>query len=244
MIKFFRRGGLRTVQLVDDSPLRKIDPRVKLFASLCVSLAAMLPLEKLAIFMVLYSLFIIWAKIYREVVSQIWRLRWFLLFLFIIDWWLVNLELALVITLRLILLSGVFAIFFATTTPNEFSLALERLRFPYRFAFSINLAFQSVNLLQEEWNAIREAQQSRGVTLKFKGLKQLIHQVRDLVALTVPAIVLTTRRAWAITEAAYARGFDSPERIPYYQLSMKSADWLFFFTITISLVALILWRFL
>ena len=27
---------------------------------------------------------------------------------------------------------------------------------------------------------------------------------------TVPAVVLTTRRAWALTEAAHARGLDSP----------------------------------
>jgi energy-coupling factor transporter transmembrane protein EcfT len=41
----------------------------------------------------------------------------------------------------------------------------------------------------------------------------------------VPAIVLTTRRAWAITEAACARGFDSPHRRPYRRLAMGWLDW-------------------
>ena len=50
--------------------------------------------------------------------------------------------------------------------------------------------------------------------------------MRDLVALAVPAVVLTTKRAWAMTEAAYARGFDSPHRRPYRQLAMGWLDWL------------------
>ena len=41
----------------------------------------------------------------------------------------------------------------------------------------------------------------------------------------MPAIVLTTRRAWAITEAASARGFDSPHRRPYRRLVMRWTDW-------------------
>jgi energy-coupling factor transporter transmembrane protein EcfT len=43
--------------------------------------------------------------------------------------------------------------------------------------------------------------------------------------LTVPAIVLTAKRAWALTEAAYARGFDSPRRRPYRRLTMRPLDW-------------------
>ncbi len=149
---------------------------------------------------------------------------------------------ALVITLREILLSGVFALFFSTTSTNELSLALESLKIPYRYAFSINLAFQSIGLLQEEWQAIKEAQQSRGILIKFEGIKQLVKQVGDLIALTVPAIVLTTRRAWAITEAAYSRGFDSPERISFYQLDMKWVDWLFICMVLAIMLVFLFWR--
>jgi energy-coupling factor transport system permease protein len=139
-------------------------------------------------------------------------------------------------------LSGVFALFFSTTATTELGLALESLGIPYRYAFSINLAFQSIGLLQEEWHAIHEAQQSRGVLVKFEGIRQLIKQLNDLIALTVPAIVLTTRRAWAITEAAYTRGFDSPQRQAYNKLEMKIIDWfiIIFFLIMISLF--IFWR--
>ncbi|MBW6473726.1 MAG: energy-coupling factor transporter transmembrane protein EcfT [Anaerolineaceae bacterium] len=242
MFNLSQKGKTRSILLNEASPLRRLDPRSKLFVSIALSLAVMLPLDKLIIFIGVYIIFIAWARLLLEMARQTWRLRWILLFLFVIDWWLVSFELAAVITLRLILLSGVFALFFSTTSTNELSMALESLRIPYRFAFSINLAFQSIGLLQEEWQAIREAQQSRGILVKFDGIRQLIKQVNDLIALTVPAIVLATRRAWAITEAAYSRGFDSPQRVSYYQLQMNWIDWLFIGLILAIMLTFIFWR--
>lgn len=242
MFNLSQKGKTRSIQLNQASPLRMLDPRTKLLISIALSLAVMLPLQKLGFFMGVYILFLIWARLVPETLRQIWSLRWLLLFLFLIDWWLVSLELATVITLRLILISGVFSLFFSTTSTNELSLALESLHLPYRYAFSINLAFQSIGLLQEEWQAIREAQQSRGILIKFEGLRQLIRQVGDLIALTVPAIVLTTRRAWAITEAAYSRGFDSPQRKSYYQLQMHWFDWIFMGSVIAIMAAFFLWR--
>ncbi len=75
--------------------------------------------------------------------------------------WLISLELAVTVTLRIAMLAGVFTLLFATTTPAEFTLALENLGLPYRYAFSLGLAFQSLTLLEEEWNGILEAQRSR-----------------------------------------------------------------------------------
>jgi energy-coupling factor transporter transmembrane protein EcfT len=66
--------------------------------------------------------------------------------------------------------------------------------------------------------------------------------VRDLVALAVPAVVLATQRAWAITEAAYARGFDSPHRRPYRQLSLRPLDWLLLLAAAGLVVVSLYWR--
>ena len=74
------------------------------------------------------------------------------------------------------------------------------------------------------------------------GWDRLAERVRDLVALSVPAIVLTTKRAWAVTEATYARGFDSPHLRPYRLPVMRWTDWL---TVAVALaiaVAFLLWR--
>ena len=61
------------------------------------------------------------------------------------------------------------------------------------------------------------------------------------MALTVPAVVLTTRRAWAITEAAYARGFDSPRRLSYHVLILQPRDWLLMLD-AILLALIFIWR--
>jgi len=226
MVRLSQTGRARTLALVEESPLRRFDPRAKLVLCLCASLMVMLPLERLALFALGYVLLLAWGRLLRPAASQLWRMRWIFLVLFLVDWWLVGIELGTIIVLRLAVLAGVFALLFSTTTMTEFRLALESLHMPYRYAFSLSLAFQSLSLLDDEWRAIREAQQTRGAMVQIRGWRALLHQVRDLTALTVPAVVLTTRRAWAITEAAYARGFEAPHRVPYHGLKMQSRDWL------------------
>jgi energy-coupling factor transport system permease protein len=210
---------------------------------LCASLAVMLPLEQLAVVMVIYLGLLAWAKLLPAAIQQVWRLKWVLIILFVVDWLMVDLYLATVIPLRLILLTGVFALFFSTTTIGELRLTLEWMRIPYRYAFSISLAFQSIGLLDDEWRNIRDAQRARGAySLKWSGWRNLAAQVQDLISLTVPAIVLATKRAWATTEAAYARGFDTPHRRPYRQLVMKSTDWLFLLAIVMVSLGLFFWQ--
>jgi len=242
MIRLGTAGKTRNLMLREDSPLRRVDPRTKLALSLCASLAVMLSLEKLAVFMALYALLLLWARLLPEAARQVWRLKWVLLVLFVVDWIFVSLDLAVIITLRLILLAGAFALFFATTTPAELRLALEWLRVPYRYAFSLSLAFQSVGLLDDEWRSIREAQQARGAWTPPAGWRDLLDRLRDLVALAVPAVVLTTKRAWAMTEAAYARGFDSPHRRPYRQLVLGWLDWLLLAGTLAVAAILVFWR--
>jgi energy-coupling factor transport system permease protein len=243
MIRLGTAGRTRALVLVEHSPLRRVDPRTKLALSLCASLAVMLPLEKLAVFMGLYVVLLLWARLLPAAARQVWRLKWVLLVLFVVDWVFVSLELAVIITLRLILLAGAFALFFSTTTPAELRLALEWLRVPYRYAFSISLAFQSVGLLDDEWRTIREAQRARGAwSSTGSSWREMIRRTGDLVALAVPAVVLTTKRAWSMTEAAYARGFDSPHRRPYRQLAMHWLDWVLLAGTVAVAVALLLWR--
>jgi len=242
----FRRGQKRrqalSVVLIEDSPLRHTDPRVKLALSLCTSLMVMLPLRSLIAAIVVYAALLAWARLMPTAARQIWRLRWMLLFLFLIDWLVVSLELAVVITLRLILITGAFALFFATTTPGELRLVLGWLRVPYRYAFSVSLAFQSINLMDEEWRAIIDAQQARGIRPSLRQWRRALDQIRDLVALMVPAIVMTTKRAWAMTEAAYARGFDSPHRRPFQRLRMAAADWAVLAAATAVSALLVIYR--
>jgi energy-coupling factor transport system permease protein len=192
--------------------------------------------------MAFYGLLLVWTRLFAAAAEQVWRLKWILLGIFVLDWLLISKELGIVIVLRLMLLAGAFAMFFSTTRPDELRLALEWMRVPYRYAFSLTLAFQSVNLLDEEWRTILEAQRSRGAWAPLTGRPNWTQQVRDLVALAVPAIVMTTKRAWAVTEAAYARGFDSPHRRPYHRLALQGLDWVLLVLVIAFGAALVLWR--
>jgi len=237
------RGGRSSHQLtlVEDSPLRNADPRTKLFLSLAISLVVMTSIERLLIFLGVYLLFLIWARLLAPTAQHIWRLKWLLIFLFAFDWWLISLDHAVLICIRLVLLTGVFALFFSTTNTRELGLALEKLHVPYRYAFSLSLAFQSLGLLDDEWRAIREAQTSRGALPDSSSFWKFVTNVGDLISLTVPAIVLTTKRAWAITEASYARGFDSPHRVSYHTLEFSRLDSLLMAG-TMLLLILLFWR--
>jgi energy-coupling factor transporter transmembrane protein EcfT len=241
-MKRFKDRNLFESTVLEESPLRKLDPRSKLFLSLIVSLVVMLPLPRLTLFFTIYLGFMLWARLFSRFIRQVYRLKWILIVLFIVDWLAVSPELAGEVTLRLILITSVFTTLVSTTTPGELGLAFEALNIPYSLSFSLNLAFQSLGLLQEEWNAIWEAQKSRGVLPPLNSFRALYQRVGDLVALTVPAIVLTTRRAWAITECAYARGFDSPKCVPYYTLKLRWPDWTMIFIPLALVLTLYLWR--
>lgn len=240
-MRFSQAGRSRQMTLVEESPLRQVDPRTKLFVSIAVSLVVMMPLERLAIFIGAYVIFLLWARLLPSAAHQLWSIKWVLIILFALDWWLIGLLHAITICARLTLLAGVFALFFSTTTTRELGLALEKLRVPYRYAFSLGLAFQSLGLLDDEWRAIREAQSSRGAMPELSSFRKFLSQVGNLVSLTVPAIVLTTKRAWAITEAAYARGFDSPHRTSYHTLAFSRLD-VFLMIGTVTIIILLYWR--
>ncbi len=213
------------LRLVEDSPLRRLDPRTKICLGLCASLMVMLPLARLVVFHpVLPAVPGLGAPATGHCQADLAA----------------QMDPAGVIRsgcaadqpgagghgdARIAMLAGVFTLLFATTTPAEFTLALENLGLPYRYAFSLGLAFQSLTLLEEEWNGILEAQRSRGALRPFGNWRDSLRQVSDLVALTVPAVVMTTKRAWSITEAAYARGFDSPRRTSYRRLQLTRLDY-------------------
>jgi energy-coupling factor transport system permease protein len=240
-MRISQAGRARQLSLVEDSPLCRADPRTKLFISVAISLVVMMSLDRLLIFLGIYALFLLWARLLIPTAQHVWRLKWVLLLLFAFDWWLISLDHAVIICARLILLTGVFALFFSTTTTRQLELALEKLRVPYRYAFSLSLAFQSLGLLDDEWRAILEAQSSRGAVPETSSFWKFVSQANNLISLTVPAIVLTTKRAWTITEASYARGFDSPHRRSYHTLAFSRLD-IALITGTVVLIILLYWR--
>lgn len=209
------RAPMTRVELVETSFLRRVDARTKLALAVAVSAAAILPLVPLAFVGVGFVLLIAAAGVLPHAMAQ-WRRSAVLLgLLFVVDWLFIDLGFAVLITLRLALFTGAFSLLVATTTADEVRVALERLGVPRRFAFTFATAFRAIAHFEDEWRAIVEAQQARGLVWEVPDASvSHVHRWRRSlsrgVALVVPAIVLAAQRAWAAHEASAARGLGAP----------------------------------
>jgi energy-coupling factor transporter transmembrane protein EcfT len=220
-----RGAQRRMVRLHHDSPLRQLDARIKLALMILMTPAVTLPLARLLILAAGVVALLGYGRLLGETLRQIRRLAWLLAAIFAVDWAVIGLDFAVAITLRFTLILAFSTFLLATTTPEELRQGLRGLGVPYRYAFVLSLAFQSVPLMAAEWGSIREAQQARGIVLPRPTWRGWRDYLRDLVALAVPAVVLTTRRAWSLTEAAHARGLDSPYKPPAPRFAFRTTDW-------------------
>jgi energy-coupling factor transporter transmembrane protein EcfT len=59
---------------------------------------------------------------------------------------------------KFLILIGSFIVLTYTTTPEELSRGVEKLRIPYRICFAIALAFQQLGIMAAELRMIRDAQ--------------------------------------------------------------------------------------
>ncbi len=217
------RGG---VTVIERSFLRRADPRTKLALSLAASLAVMLPLAQVLVVFIAYVLLIAAARVLPRVLVQIRRLSPLLAVLFALDWLFIGAEFAVVITLRLILLVTSFTLLLATTTVDELRLAFEGVGMSRRLAFTFATLCRSLDLTRSEWLGVMEAQRARGIMppTQRPAWRTLGRNLKDFVTLVVPAVVLMAQRAWSITEAASARGLETPVQSPPRTLRLAWLD--------------------
>jgi len=229
--------------LNEQSPLRRVDARVKLALGLAASAAVILPLAPLLIAVAALALLVAAAGLRDAALAPLRRVAPLLALLFVLDWALIGSAFALLVSARLVLLVTAFTILVATTTPDELRLALERLGLPARLAFVLASAYRSLTHLEREWRAILEAQAARGIT-PLAGDRNAPWRQRlgDAVALIVPAIVLATQRAWALTESATMRGLESPARARLEPAPFGLLDRLLLGAAAALLLALAWWR--
>jgi len=239
------RQRLQAQPVAARSFLRTVDPRTKLVLTLLASAALMLPLPSLAIFVSLYGLALLLAGIGPHAARSIVRIRWLLVLLFVVDWMFVGVELAVVVTLRLALLVSASQIVLATTRPSELRRALEQLGMPERVAFSLGVAQRSLDELQSDLRRIVEAQRARGIDFSVAEESmgaRLRRWYRHSLGLMVPAIVVSTQRAWAAHEAAAVRGFGRPRIEDTTNTNLSMRDYVLMLISVVVLGGLVLWR--
>lgn len=231
-----------------DSLIHRIDPRIKFFMTIVIFISALIfqDIVPLLITFLIQMPLIFIGKIQKEWAKSLRGGFFLAVIIFATNILSIyffqgreltseNLEFALSLTVRFIVLITSFSIFFLTTSPDLLSLALEKARVPYEFTFAFITAIRFVPVLADEAQSIMDAQRSRGLELD-KG--NFISKIRNYIPILLPLIINSIRRSLELAEAMESRAFGaSHKRTNLFELKMNKKDVLAFF---ISLGALIL----
>jgi energy-coupling factor transport system permease protein len=146
-----------------------------------------------------------------------------------------NLENALAMTMRFIVLVESFSVFFLTTSPDHLGLALEQTHIPYEFCFAFTTAVRFVPVLAEEAQTIMDAQKARGLELE-RG--NFLKRIRNYIPILIPLIVSAIRRSLELAEAMESRAWGAAQkRTNLYVLKLHRNDFLLV-AITIGIIAI------
>jgi len=229
------------------SPIHNLDPRIK-FIYVCAIFAVAVVFTELLPLIVLFLMqipFVVLAGVKRQWLRSM-RGAVFLatvifltnfVFSFIGAGYVVtakNLENAVAMTLRFVVLVESFSVFFLTTSPDHLGLALEQSRIPYEFVFAFTTAVRFVPVLAEEAQTIMDAQKARGLELE-RG--NFMKRIRNYIPILIPLIVSAIRRSLELAEAMESRAWGATKnRTNLYVLKTHKGD-LVLMLITVATVA-------
>lgn len=115
-------------------------------------------------------------------------------------------------------------ILFTTTKPYYLLQALDKLRFPYKFAFILILALRLISLTVSEVRTIAEAQMTRGLELQ----KGFIKRIRNHVPVFIPLMVRMIRGIMELATSLESKGFGYSSKRAYLdRIVWKTKDMLF-----------------
>ncbi len=236
------------------SPLHRRHPVAKLLAMLMTFVAAFLLDDPVAIAPL--AVLVLVATALGRGFENLRRLRWVILpvFVFTLVIWsifypapangvvdrreAVRFGLGMALKLETFLAAGL--LFLATTTVEEFAVALGRIGVPYRAGFVITLAFRLVPVFLDSALTVVDAQRCRGLDFSRGPLHR---RIARYVPVIVPVFIGALRRADQMAVALEVRGFGSGrQRTALPRPPANAADWLLVAVASaVMLVYLTLW---
>ncbi len=222
--------------------VHKLDPRTKgLYVIICTIIALMYtsPIPILLTFITSIILVLL-SRVTKEWIGTMKSIALLSIFIFIVNYFTApyeKLNFAVTMTLRLLTLTSTFSVFFLTTSPEDFSLALLKLGVPYEYTLIFNMAIRFVPTLARDLQTVIDAQKSRGLELE-KG--NIMQRIRRMIPILVPLLVFEIKRSIMIAEALEARAFGAlKNRTYYYEIRMKKIDWILSVIMVLTFVILI-----
>ncbi|WP_261130594.1 energy-coupling factor transporter transmembrane protein EcfT [Bacillus sp. Marseille-Q3570] len=205
--------------------MHSLDPVTKLIWMVCISILVFIyetAIPQLILFVAIISVALVLAKLSLTFVFRgIWIMLLFSIGFFILQVLLVpgqtvlfelgpiniyseSVDFALAITVRILTIFTTSLIFVATSDPRDIVISLtQKLKVPYRYAYSIFVALRFVPTLEQEARVIEAAQTIRGVG-KQKGLK---NKAENLKRFTLPLLMGAIRRVRTTANTMEAKGY-------------------------------------
>lgn len=233
-----------------NSPIHRIDPRMKIVSMIVLMVAIFTAdFKGYAFMLVVLSILILMSKLtFKFIIKSMKPMLFMLVFLFIInslilrtgdliiDFGFIQLysdaiKQTVYIVGRLVLMIMVTTLLTATTAPLDLTLGIEDLLSPLRrfkvpaheIAMMISIVLRFIPTLIEDTQRIMQAQASRGVDLDEGKIKE---KVTGIISMIVPLFVSAFQRAEDLADAMEARGyFPGKERTRYKQLKILLSDW-------------------
>jgi len=236
------------------SPVHRLDPRTKFILSSVIFVLSIIFTELLPLFL-LFSFQIPLVSLAGVIKEWLRSLKGGLvlaLMIFITNFIVVFMEAgwsltsdiltySTAMTIRFLVITASFSIFFLTTSPDDLGLALEQAHLPYEFCFAFTTAVRFVPVLAYEAQTIVDAQMARGLELE-KG--SFLKRVKNYVPILIPLVVGAIRRSIEMAEAMESRAFGAEEkRTNLFILKMRPMDYLVLSLSSLILVFGILVRF-
>jgi energy-coupling factor transport system permease protein len=154
---------------------------------------------------------------------------------FVIAFFSFNLQVALLLVIRLFNLLSVSFVFFRTVSPEEIGATLNKIGVPYAFAFILTTAMRYVPLIRLKIRHIIDAQSSRGIDLRPR-----LRNVGNFMALLMPLLAQSFLLSDELALAMESRGFGRKGRSSRRQYDLTFWD---YFLLVGALLVLILFAF-
>jgi energy-coupling factor transporter transmembrane protein EcfT len=230
-----------------DSPIYRLDPRVKILAVLLLSIVILNagPVESPVVTMFLLAAAALSGLSGRRVAEALKPLVWFFAILFCLHLFFTEgrpifsslpavtyegLERGVLVTWQFIALVVSAAVLTMTTAPSELVGGFEKLLRPFNrlgvpshdIAIMVSISLRFVPTLLEEVERMREAQVARGADFASGGL---VRRLKKMATLVIPLILCTFRRADELALAMEGRGYHRGPRTYLRELKFSRFDY-------------------
>ncbi|MGQ9722697.1 MAG: energy-coupling factor transporter transmembrane component T family protein [Candidatus Jordarchaeum sp.] len=216
-----------TLSLEESTVIHRVDPRVKLFAIVAISVLSVMisSLSSLILLAVLPLSLLVVSRCLRRAAFFLFMLLAFSVIsvLFVYFTGLGSPFEFGKFFVRIFAVVCIGLVFAFSTPPSKFAKALEKMRFPKSVVFTLTLTLRFIPVFMNEVKDLTDSLKVRGVELGLKGILRRPYIV--FRALIIPLMIRMMKIADDLASAMEARGFGAPvKRTSLYDYKISWMD--------------------